>query len=417
MGPSLINPAVLNDLDRLHTEFETAKPFRHVVIENFFREDVAEQMLLDFPTVEDPSTLVNEFGAPNPKSAISNVRSLAPVYVDVDDYIQSAEFLTAMQRITGIPDLRYDPWYYGAGTHENFHGAGLDAHYDFNIHPKTAHHRRLNAIVYLNKDWDPQWKGDIAFHTDPWDLKNDVRKSIQPEFNRCVIFETTEKSWHSVSIVDLPLDRRNNSRKSFTIYLYTETRPPEETAPEHGTVYVQPNLPEHIRAGRTLTDDDVAAIESNLFRRHEYLRNMYKREYRFSEIIDDLKRQLAEWKASSYVPVLGFAKVKHVAAPLYHDGWMAGELRTSIELRQDIKNITANVWLPDDFAEQIALTLALGDQCLSNPVSGGMNTLNLSVSRQAGEIVELSVFADPVRVASKNDRREVSVIVDSIVVS
>ena len=64
-------------------------------------------------------------------------------------------------------------WYYGAGTHENFHGAGLDPHFDFNIHPKTAQHRRINAIVYLNKNWDPSWKGSICFHSDPYDLRGD----------------------------------------------------------------------------------------------------------------------------------------------------------------------------------------------------------------------------------------------------
>ena len=346
MSRSLINPDVLASLGKLHVEFATAEPFRHVVIEDFLQTDVAERMLDDFPVVEDPSRLVNEFGKPNPKSAISDVNSLAPVFREVDEYIQSGEFLRVMEQITGIPDLRYDPWYYGAGTHENFHGAGLDAHYDFNIHPKTAFHRRLNAIVYLNKDWDPAWKGDIAFHTDPWDLKNDVTKSILPEFNRCVVFETTENSWHSVTPVDLPADKRSNSRKSFTIYLYTETRPPEETAPEHGTVYVQPNLPPHIREGRTLTAEDMATIETNLHRRHEYLRAMYKREYRFAEIIDDLKRQINEWKGTSYLPVLGLAKVKNVIAPVFHDGWMGREVRANVELREDVRSVSANVWLP-----------------------------------------------------------------------
>jgi hypothetical protein len=413
LDTSLINADVLHDLDQLHAAFESAKPFRHVIVDNFFRADVAEQMLRDFPTVEDPSTLVNEFGAPNPKSAISDVKSLAPIFRQVDRYIQSREFLDAMERITGIPDLRYDPWYYGAGTHENFHGAGLDAHYDFNIHPNTAFHRRLNAIVYLNKDWDPDWKGDIAFHTDPWDLKNDYKKSVQPEFNRCVIFETTENSWHSVTPVDLPAEQRRNSRKSFTIYLYTESRPAEETAPEHGTVYVQGNLPDHIREGRTLTADDMEAIENNLLRRHEYLRNMYKREYRFSQVIEDLKRQIGEWKSTSYLPVLGLAKIKRVATPMYHDGWMAKELRADIELRADMKSVTANVWLPDD-QDPIDVEFRFGDVRKRQTISGGVNSIRIDVPYRTAEIRELALSADPVRVAGPHDSREISVIVDSI---
>jgi len=414
---SLINPAVLGKLDEFHAEFEGAKPFRHVIIDDFLRPEVADEMLRDFPTVEDPSKLLNEFGAPGLKSAISDVRSLPPVYVDVDDYIQSGEFLRAMERITGIPDLRYDPWYYGAGTHENLHGAGLDAHYDFNIHPKTAYHRRLNAIVYLNKDWDPAWKGDIAFHTDPWDLQNDVKKSVAPAFNRCVVFETTENSWHSVTPIDLPADKRSLSRKSFTIYLYTETRPAEETAPEHGTVYVQSNLPEHIQEGHTLTADDMRAIHGNLRRRHEYLRAMYKREYRFSEIIDDLRREVSEWKSTSYVPVLGRAKVKQVQSPIYHDGWLGKELSADLELRQDVRRAAANLWLPDDFPGAVDVSFAFGTASARVAVSAGMNTIALDVSLREGERVPLTLKAAETRTASSNDSRQVSAIVDSIELS
>lgn len=414
MIQSLLNPNVLGRLDELRNEFHQAKPFRHVVIDDFLRPEVAEAMLSEFPTVDDPSKLLNEFGAPNPKSQISDVRSLSKAFVDVDEYIQSQEFLQAMQTITGISDLRYDPWYYGAGTHENFHGAGLDAHYDFNIHPKTAYHRRLNAIVYLNKDWDPDWKGDIAFHTDPWDLKNDQRKSVDPQFNRCVVFETTERSWHSVTPVDLPPDKRDRSRKSFTIYLYTETRPAEETAPEHGTVYVQSNIPAHIKAGHTLTEQDMAEIETNLLRRHEYLRNMYKREYRFSEVIDDLRRQIREWQGTSYVPVLGLAKVKHVSAPLYHDGWMGEVLRADIELREDARTLIANVWLPDD-EEPIDLDVRFDTSILRSRIVGGVNSVRLPISSRTGQRYELELIATPTRPASASDERRISVIVDSLV--
>lgn len=179
---------------------------------------------------------MNEFGDPNPKNAVDKVAQIGGVYPAVDTFIQGREFLQAMEQLTGIPDLKYDPWYFGAGTHENFNGAGLDPHYDFNIHPRTGGHRRLNAIVYLNKHWEPDWGGSINFHSDAWDLENGEITPVQPLFNRCVVFETTESSWHSVTAVRAPADDRMKSRKSFTMYLYTDTRPPAETAPSHGTV-------------------------------------------------------------------------------------------------------------------------------------------------------------------------------------
>lgn len=414
MPLSLINPNVLGRLDEIHSGFTNGQPFRHVVIDDFFLSDVAEAMLRDFPSVDDPTQLLNEFGAPNPKSAISDVKSLAPVFVEVDTYIQGGEFLGAMEKITGIPDLRYDPWYYGAGTHENFHGAGLDAHYDFNIHPKTAYHRRLNAIIYLNKDWDPSWRGEIAFHTDPWDLNNDVKKTVTPEFNRCVVFETTENSWHSVAPVNLPEDQRGKSRKSFTIYLYTADRPNDEMAPAHGTVYVQPGFPANIREGHTLTAADMAEINENLSRRHTYLRYMYEREYRFSEVIDDLKRQITEWKSTSYIPLMGMARIKHVSSPLYHDRWMGQEIRAEVELHQPVKTVIADVWLPDDFDGTIDLTLTFHVASTRVSVGRGLNTIRLAAATDHGATVELALQASHTRTASAVDDRQVSVVVDNI---
>jgi hypothetical protein len=151
--------------------FSSALPFKHVVIDNFLEPNIAEALLEEFPAVADPSVLTNEFGGRNPKKAVTDVKGLGGAYAALDDFIQSPAFIHFMERLTGIPELRYDPHYFGAGTHENFHGAGLDAHYDFNVHPITHQHRRLNAIVYLNKDWEPQWNGSICFHSDPGTLK------------------------------------------------------------------------------------------------------------------------------------------------------------------------------------------------------------------------------------------------------
>lgn len=290
--PGLLSDSVSEGLLAYRSEFMNAKPFKHVVIDNFLDPEFAETLLATFPAVQDPSKLVSEFGTPNPKSARSDVRQLAKPFVQMDDYIQSKEFLDTISAITGIEELCYDPWYYGAGTHENFHGAGLDAHYDFNIHPQTRYHRRLNAIIYLNKNWDPDWRGEISFHSDPWDLDGDVKKPVFPDFNRCVIFETTENSWHSVATVTLPEPSRHISRKSFTIYLYTKSRPQSEIAVEHGTIYVPPPLPSRIKEGRTLDATDMAEIDTNIHRRHQYLKILYDREYRFMRDIEELRTKL-----------------------------------------------------------------------------------------------------------------------------
>jgi hypothetical protein len=61
--------------------------------------------------------------------------------------------------------------------------------------------------------------------------------NIAPLFNRLVIFETNEISYHGHPV---PLSISDGmSRKSLAVYYYTVDRSEEKIAPEHNTVYMQ----------------------------------------------------------------------------------------------------------------------------------------------------------------------------------
>src|ERR1051326_5710067 len=121
-----------------------------------------------------------EVGEKCRKFACHDVRSTGPTYRLVDDYVSSPEFASVMERVTGIQNLLYDPGYHGGGTHDNLSGQGMLAHVDFNLHHATGYHRRLNAIFYLNKNWNEEWGGNLELHTDPWDFENDEIVSYPP---------------------------------------------------------------------------------------------------------------------------------------------------------------------------------------------------------------------------------------------
>jgi len=115
------------------------------------------------------------------------------------------------------------------GVHQGGNGSYLDVHIDFNIHVERDIHRRANLLIFLNKNWKEEYGG----HCELWN--KDVTKLEQaylPSFNRCVIFETSEISYHGYKKISVP---EGETRKSFYSYFYTKLR--EGAAPYHDTVF------------------------------------------------------------------------------------------------------------------------------------------------------------------------------------
>ena len=255
----------------IQREFRRAQPFPHVVVENFLREDICESLLRDFPAF-DEKYAVDEHGTIGRKAVIERVSGISASYGAFYRYINSAPFLEAMSALTGIPDLIADPTLFGGGTHENRDGQGLNVHVDFNIDERRMLHRRINLLIYLNREWEESWGGAIELHSDPLNPAADSVKSFVPLFNRAVIFETSEFSWHGFPRIALPPDKRHMSRKSFSIYLYTKDRPIEEIVASHATFYVGEPLPAYIKAGHTLSEGDFNEISNRLVERDGLLR-------------------------------------------------------------------------------------------------------------------------------------------------
>jgi hypothetical protein len=273
-GTSIINPAVMAKRADYCQEFTSAPPFPHIVIDDFLTPDFAQALLDAFPAFERGNAM-GDNGELGGKSTLDKVRDLGPAYQRLDDAIKSPEFLKAIGDITGIDGLIYDPWYLGGGTHENRNGMALDAHVDFNYHPSERWHRRLNIIVYLNPVWEETWGGCLELFRDPH-ADSRPSRSVSPVFNRCVIFETSEVSWHAFDPIRLPAGSEGLTRRSVALYFYTKDRPAEQTAPRHTTYYVNRQLPTHFAEGRMLSRSDVAEIKHLLEQRDGHIRMLYK---------------------------------------------------------------------------------------------------------------------------------------------
>lgn len=294
----LISPGVLADAQRHAAAFARREPFRHLVIDGFFSDVYARHLLEQFPDFARGNAR-NEAGELGAKSTVERIRELGPAYLALDDLIQTRPFLDWVGRVTGIGDLLYDPWYFGGGTHENRTGQDLDAHIDFNRHPVEPWHRRLNLIVYLNPLWDDAWGGSLELHSDPRSDEDRVT-TITPAFNRCVIFETTEWSWHGFPRIEIPAEHADLSRRSIALYFYTRDRPAEELAGTHSTIYVDRPLPAHIRAGRTLDEADLQTLRVLLKRRDQHNQRLYRDIASLTEQLEQAKAAIENGRMSRW---------------------------------------------------------------------------------------------------------------------
>ena len=257
--------------------FQAGQPFKHIVIDGLFDPELCYRLIAEFPPF-DAERFRNEHGHVG-KAHFENVPQLGPAYRELDRLIQSPEFLGLISGITGIPNLVYDPEYFGGGTHENLETMELDPHVDFTLHPNNGLYRRVNLLLYLNPEWDEAWGGALELHLDPWAPPHQNRiQTVAPAFNRCVIFETSDHSWHGFEPIRLPRDKKALSRRSFALYLYTRDEPRDiKTIPADLTVFVDRPLPPEIRAGRKLSEEDMDLLSHLIVRRDWKLKYLYDR--------------------------------------------------------------------------------------------------------------------------------------------
>lgn len=218
----------------IRNDYQSKKPFRYAMFENFFKEDAAKKIYESYPEITD-GTWDGTTYIDQKKKFQKTKFEPGSIFNKVFEELNCKEFLKWLENISKIEELEADTELFGGGLHQSINGAFLNVHVDYNFHPTTKYHRRLNVLVYMNKDWKDEYGG----HLELWDLSNDKKTLLgkfAPEFNRCVIFETNEISFHGHP---KPLKTPESvNRKSIATYYYTKTRPDNEIGPEHNTIYV-----------------------------------------------------------------------------------------------------------------------------------------------------------------------------------
>lgn len=230
----------LNPIDAkgLRAQVCASTPFPNFCIDNFLRDEFAREVLASYPSYQDASGLGHSFKAVNEvgKVQVCDSRVFPAPVAKLNEILASPEFLALMSEVMGIPNLIADSALVGGGIHQTGPRGRLDVHVDFNYIADRQLHRRLNILLYLNEGWREEWGGDIEL----WDSEVKVcHRRLSPIFNRCVMFETNEISFHGVTAVRCPDDV---VRRSFAAYYYTTEAPAHWDGNSHTTIFkARPN--------------------------------------------------------------------------------------------------------------------------------------------------------------------------------
>jgi Rps23 Pro-64 3,4-dihydroxylase Tpa1-like proline 4-hydroxylase len=221
------DPAVI---DGLREKFLSATPFHHLVLDDVFPAELLRGVIADFAEVKHNGKY---YDATTQLKYSCDDWDLFPANTnEFVSYLNNGTFVRFMASVTGIPELTSDPYLHGGGMHETFPGGFLKMHTDFNFHKILKLDRRINALLYLNEGWQPSWGGELVLS----DKSMAIPIRIEPLFNRIVIFNTNDHSFHGQP--DPHTFPAGSSRKSIAMYYYSKGRPENEiTSHKIGTSY------------------------------------------------------------------------------------------------------------------------------------------------------------------------------------
>ena len=188
------------DWSEVKNEFLNATPFNYVAIDNFFLPEVAEKLSNEFPDYDNDPMLGFYNNAIENKKVCNKWDKFPPVTYKAFTLLGREDFLSKMKFLLDADDLWLDHGLNGGGWHMHSRGGNNNVHLDYNIHPKLGEQRKLNIIIYMTPNWKPEWGGGLELwsHDDKNNQPKELVKTINNVYNRAVIFDTTQNSWHGL---------------------------------------------------------------------------------------------------------------------------------------------------------------------------------------------------------------------------
>jgi Rps23 Pro-64 3,4-dihydroxylase Tpa1-like proline 4-hydroxylase len=203
-------------IDGLRNAYRSAIPYPHIIIDHLFSPEILDPLLDEMAETRAKQWLLVDAEQQQRFSRMRSAVELGVAGTRFVSLVHSAPFLYLLSEITGVWQLLPDPYLQGAGYASMQRGDFFNIHSDRNVAYETGLCRRLAMIVFLNKSWDPQYRGQLEL----WNAAaTHCDVAIEPAYNRTVIFEVADLNYHGVPAPIACPD--NRSRRSFIVYYHT----------------------------------------------------------------------------------------------------------------------------------------------------------------------------------------------------
>lgn len=223
---SLIVSRLRTELNSLRSQFERPRigRTRYALVDNVLPDDVAQRIHRAFPPASR-MRLLSSFR--ERKYTSKALDQMDPFMHDAIFAFQAPEVIATVADITGIRDMVGDPYLYAGGVSAMTKGHFLQPHIDNSHDGEGKLYRVLNLLYYVTPDWSAESGGSLEL----WDERVRVRVEIPSLFNRLVIMETNQTSFHSVNRI-----HADGARCCVSNY-YFSPHPPNEREVFHITFF------------------------------------------------------------------------------------------------------------------------------------------------------------------------------------
>lgn len=188
----------LNDTkEQLKKDFFFKHPIkvaRHFALDDLLPKEIAMQIYADFPKPRHMHLLKISGQL---KLKYSHLKDTTTLLQDINGAIQDPRVVAVIEEITEVKNQIPDVSRYAGGITTMLKGGYINPHLDHSHDVDKKYYRTMNMLYYVS----PNWSIENGGYYELWDESINHRIVVPNFFNRLVVMETNQTSWHAVSPV------------------------------------------------------------------------------------------------------------------------------------------------------------------------------------------------------------------------